>query len=154
MEPTHFLNVDLDIAGPARALAALTAELERRLFVLHADTVRGVTRAHYELRGRTSTVERTLRALLDVIEGLAPAARRAWRAARERDFNVGLQAGRTPNAVEYEVTAGTLRRVAAAKGRLVLTVYAPFPRPRIVGGRPRVSAALRATKPFTPYRLA
>src|SRR4051794_34779739 len=87
-EPTHFLNVDLNIEGRATAIAPLIGELDRRLVCLHADTTRGITRAGYEVRRQTSTVDQTLRALLSVLERLSPAARRAWRAARVRDFNI------------------------------------------------------------------
>ena len=128
-EPAHFLNVDLEIEGRATALAALVAVLDARLLLLHADTVGGRTRAHHELKRQTSTVDQTLRALLGVLERLPAAARRGWRAARIRDFNVGVQAGRAPHASEYEIAAKTIARVAAQGGRIVLTVYAPFPRP-------------------------
>ena len=128
-EPTHFLNVDLELEGRATAIATLTLALDRRLLPLYAGTVRGRTRAHYELRRQASTVDATLRGLLAVLERLTPAERRAWRAARVRDLDVGLQAGRVPDASEYAIAAKTLERLAALGGRLVLTVYAPFPRP-------------------------
>jgi hypothetical protein len=129
-EPTHFLNVDLDIAGRARAMGPLFQVLEARLICVSTYPVRGLRRASYESRRAASSVEATLRAMLDVIERLDPGGRRAWEAARVRDFNVGLQAGRVPHATEFAVTPATLARIAALEARLVITVYAPFPRPR------------------------
>lgn len=129
-EPTHFLNVDLDIAGAAGELRVLADALDRTLFVLHRDTRGRTLTAHYESRRQHTTPDAALRAIAKVLEALSPEARGAWHAAKVRDFNVGLQAGRQPHASEYAITPATAGRVAALGGRLVITVYAPFPRPR------------------------
>lgn len=133
-EPTQFINVDLELAGRAAPLAGLVAALDRRLHCLHSAVVRGRQAAHYESRRMTSTLEGTLRALLRVIERLPEPALRGWWAARKRDFNVGIQAGRLPHFCEYAISPATVARVAALGGRLVVTVYAPYPRPRVRGG--------------------
>ena len=65
-----------------------------------------------------------------MIERLPEDALAGWRAARARDFNVGIQAGRLPKVCEYAISPATVARVAALGGRLVFTVYAPYPRPR------------------------
>lgn len=129
-EPTHFMNVDLDLEGRAPDLDALAVELDRRFMVLHRDSRGGQGSAHYELRTQSSTPDQALRGLCRAVERLGPTARRAWRAVRIRDFNIGLQAGRLPHATEYAIPAQTLDRVVALGVRLVITVYAPFPRPR------------------------
>jgi hypothetical protein len=127
---TRFLNVDLDLEGRARDLAPLAAELDRRLLCLHSTVARGQRRVSYEARRGTTTVDRTLRALLAAVEGLGAAGMEGWRAARRRDFDVGIQAGRLPHASAYDLAPATLARVAALGGRIVVTVVAPFPRPR------------------------
>jgi hypothetical protein len=128
-EPTEFLNVDLDIEGTRADVDALTAVLDRRFFQLHREDEARKSRVHYEAHGRTDTIERTLRALCGVLEKLPPAARKAWQRAKVRDFNVGIQAGLVPHATEYAIAPATLARLEALGGRLVLTIYAPFPRP-------------------------
>jgi hypothetical protein len=130
-EPTHFLNVDLDVEGRAARIDPLVRELDRKLMCLHSDVVRGKRVAHYELNsGRTHTVESTLRGLLRVIETLPSDARAAWSQTTKREFDVGVQAGREPHCARYEVSAETVARIAALGGRIVTTVYAPWPRPR------------------------
>lgn len=151
-EPTHLLNVDLDVAGRTAALEWLIEALGRRLFCLHASSRRGVTTASFELRGRTSTVDQTMRGLLTAVEGLPLAARRAWRAARVRDLNVGLQAGRLPHATEFAIAPATIARAAALGARVVVTVYAPFPRPRV--SRARRGSGPRASPGRAPGRRA
>ena len=104
--------------------------LDDALFSLHAETSRGRTRAHYEVDSiRTETLETTLKGLVKAIGRLSPRGKAAWKKLRTRDFNIGIQAGREPHLVEYEATARTIAAVAALGGRLVITVYAPFPRP-------------------------
>lgn len=129
MEPTKFLNVDLEIEG--RGIDALARELDRRLVRLHGEVVRGKWFGSYELSSAgPDTVEKTLRGLLRVIERLPDDAKRAWSRATKRVFDVGLQAGREPHMSQYDVSAETVARVAGVGGRIVITVYAPFPRPR------------------------
>lgn len=129
-EPTHFLNVDLDVAGAAAVIGEIADALDRRLLLLHRDTAGRRRAAHYESRRQHATPDAALRAIATVIEGLPPRAKRAWRAATVRDFNVGVQAGRLPHATEYAIAPATAARIATLGARLVLTVYAPFPRPR------------------------
>lgn len=136
-EPTMFLNVDLDIIGRARTMAPLFRELEGRFFDLYVGKEqRGWVRGSFESLGRSRTPESTLRELLRVLEGLSPAGRRAWRAARVRSFDIGIEAGPEPYSVHYLITPQTLARVAALRGDLSLTIYAPKPRP---ARRPRPS---------------
>ncbi len=140
-EPTHFLNVDLDLTGRARDLEVLAAELDRRLLALHRDD----RSARYELRREPASVDAAVRSLCLVLERLGPRARRAWGALRVRDLNVGLQAGPAPHAVEYPIGPPTITRIAELGARLVVTVYAPFPRPKraATAGRRRHGGSTR-----------
>jgi hypothetical protein len=130
VEATGFLNIDLDVAGPVRVMAPLAIELERRFLCLHAGVVRGRWAAHYETRTQHRTVEATMRGLLRVVERLPDAAKQAWSRATRRDFDIGIQAGREPHAARWAIDTATLARVAAVGGRVLITVYAPFPRPK------------------------
>ena len=131
-EPTQFLSVDLELEGAAATLEMVAAELSGSLFVLHHEVRGRRARIHYQvISARLATPEATLRSLCRIVERLRSPARRAWQSLRTRDLNVGIQAGRQPHFVEYPITPETLSRVAALGARVVLTVYAPFPRPRI-----------------------
>jgi len=89
-EPTHFMNVDLDLEGGAGEIDALAVELDRSLLVLHRDPSGNRRSAHYELRTQSSTPDQALRGLCRTLERLSTTALRAWRAVRVRDLNVGL----------------------------------------------------------------
>lgn len=130
-EPTHFIEVDLEIEGRAAAIDPLVRELDRRLLCLHSEVARGRRTASYELAsGRAHTVESRLRGLLRILEGLPEDAKLAWSRATRRVFDVGVQAGREPNDWCCEVSAETMGRLAELGAKMVTTIYAPWPRPR------------------------
>lgn len=119
-----FLNIDLELGARTRtALAPLLAALDGELFELFRGRLGGQYRAHYELAGGARDATATLRALLAVIEGLPPSARRAWDRAARRDFNVGVELARGVRSVELAIDADAIRRVAALGGRLAFTAY-------------------------------
>jgi hypothetical protein len=122
-EPTHFLNVDLEI-GSRGKLDVLAAELSSRLFELYRGKVGQLDRAHYEISAMTPTADVTIRALVRILKKLTPAARRVWNSARVRDFNIGIQAGATPRSAELAIEPKTLQQITALGGRIVITIYA------------------------------
>ncbi len=67
-EPTHFMNVDLDLEGRAAEIDALAVELDRHPLVLHRDTRGSRISAHYELRPHASTPDQVLRGLCRALE--------------------------------------------------------------------------------------
>lgn len=70
------------------------------------------------------TAEATARKLLAIVESLNGDAGRCWRQASSRVFDVGVQAGRGGRASEdVQLSAATLRRFAASRARLQVTVY-------------------------------
>jgi hypothetical protein len=123
-EPTHFLNVDLEI-GSRGKLDVLAASLSPRLIELYRGKIGQLDRAHYEISAMTPTADVTIRALVRVLQKLPPAARRVWNSARVRDFNIGIQAGATPRSAELAIEPKTLQAITALGGRIVITVYAP-----------------------------
>jgi hypothetical protein len=124
---TSFLNVDLDVSG-VEDLAPLVQALRPAIFELYTGRSGSGYQAHLELASRGSagpsdadgTITRFVRLLL----ALPPRARRLWDRARQRDFNIGVQAGMDPHAFELGLRATTLQAVAGLRGRIVLTVYA------------------------------
>jgi len=127
-----FLNVDLHIGARTRAqLAPLIEVLDSELFEMFVGRIRGLYHAHYESCGPSSIEGRLRRRnasvviheLADVVEGLNASARRAWKAAAVRDFNVGVEVARGAWATAHTVEADAVRRVAALRARLVFTTY-------------------------------
>jgi hypothetical protein len=116
---TTYLNVDLEIAS-RRALAPLTDELRAAMFELHRE--RGL--ACYETNDqRAKTPSAAIRAIVRVLDRLSPAAKRCWRAAHRRDFDVGIGGGATPFQFAVALDEDVVREVARLGGRIVITVY-------------------------------
>lgn len=130
-----FCNVDLEIGARSRALLApIMEQFEGQLLEMHTGRIRGLYRAHYESAGRSSIRGRrrcnpttVIHELADVIEGLTATARRAWKAAALRDFNVGVEVARGVWGAEHVIEPDAVCRVAALRGRIVFTVYQPTP---------------------------
>jgi hypothetical protein len=124
-EPTHFLNVDLEI-GARRGLDVLVEELTPHLFPMFRGKIGAFDRAHFEVGSVAGTIDGTMRSLVRALHKLSPTAKRAWRASNRRDFNIGIQAGLTPSSSEFEIAPKTAQDVAKLGGRIVITVYAPY----------------------------
>ncbi|MBA3395615.1 MAG: hypothetical protein H0T89_23430 [Deltaproteobacteria bacterium] len=128
-----FCNVDLEIGARSRALLApIMEQFEGQLFEMYTGRIRGLYRAHYESAGRSRGRRRcnpttVIHELADAIEGLNATARRAWKAAAMRDFNVGVEVARGVWGAEHVIDPVAVRRVAALHGRIVFTVYQPAP---------------------------
>jgi hypothetical protein len=120
-----FLNVDLEIGASSRAkLAPLIDALDGKLFELYVGHIGRSYRAHYELSGcGEQDASSTIHALASIIEALGPAARRAWRAATLRDFNIGVELQRGVKNIEFAIDAKATARVVALGGRIAFTAY-------------------------------
>jgi hypothetical protein len=90
----HFINVDLEVWS-REDLAPFAEAVESRSVVLHVGRVRRrfLTRIESKSAGASRSPERTIWALLKVVETLPPAARRLWKHAESRVFNVGYEGG-------------------------------------------------------------
>jgi hypothetical protein len=134
-----FLNVDLEVGARTRAqLLPLLDALACTLFELYRGRVRSRYCGFYEISGcGPMNVSATIRQLLDVIDGLAAPARRAWDTAAMRDFNVGVELERGVRSIELAIDADVIGRVAALGGRIAFTAYqvAAMSRPRRTGRR-------------------
>lgn len=122
--PDGFLNVDLEVGARARdTLAPLVEAFEGVLFELYRGRIRGLYRAHYEVSGCVRNASATLHALAAAIEALSRRARRSWRSASLRDFNIGVELERGVRSIELALDPEAVRRVSALGGRLVFTAY-------------------------------
>jgi hypothetical protein len=67
---------------------------------------------------------RSVRALLQRVARLPPAARRCWNEATSRTFDIGIQAGGGPHYYQkVHLTRQTVEAVARVGGRILVTVY-------------------------------
>jgi hypothetical protein len=133
VENTRFLNVDLDIYSRSNLQPILDA-LGREVVVLHAGRVVGkrTYEAHIELSGTAKDANKTIRAFCTSIESLRGEARRLWDTALVRDFNVGVQAEVRPHCYGLAIAAETVKATSKLNARIVVSIYAPEPKPRRV----------------------
>jgi hypothetical protein len=121
-ETTHFITVDLEI-GSRGKVDEIAAVLGPRMAEMYRGKIGTLNHANYEGDGG-DTIDETIENLLRMLRKLNPAGKREWRAAKVRDFNIGIQAGMKPNSLELTVSDKTMQAVARLGGRLVITVYA------------------------------
>jgi hypothetical protein len=123
--PTGFLNVDLEVAARSRQrLQPLIDGLHGgALFELFCGRMGRAYHAHYETSGCSSDASATIHELCAAIEALRGNARRAWRDATVRDFNIGVELERGVRYIELAIDPAATRRVIALGGRMVLTAY-------------------------------
>jgi len=98
-EPMHFQNIDLEI-GSKRSLAPLIAELgaKRNVSVMYVGRLGGLARAHYEVNLNVDNADKIAMALVRLVNGISAPAMKAWRNAKVRDFNIGIQSSDTPSS--------------------------------------------------------
>jgi len=138
----QFLNVDLEIWSRTD-LSSIAMALSPRALVLHAGKVRRKFLVSVEVAKTTTSPERTMWALLRLVESLPPVARRRWKGADARIFNVGYEGGRPvllherpagsgrwyarrrSDAAPYETSFSPelLRAVARVGGTITTTIY-------------------------------
>jgi len=125
-EPTHYMNVDLDIVSSV-PLDDLVHAMGEGAFVLYVGGARRKYEAHLELAScRTSmAADKTIIGLTRLLEALPPRHRKVWDSAKARLFNIGVQAGLEPHSFELHLDRRTLDAIADVRGSLVVTVDAP-----------------------------
>jgi hypothetical protein len=121
---TEFLNVDLDVRS-RRSLAPL---LKAWPSAQTPDLKAGRAPRWLLLAGHTSrrTADEAVGDLVRLIGALPTPARRCWREASSRVFDVGIQAGMSPSSFEeVQLRGSSLQAIARLGGRLLITIYAP-----------------------------
>jgi hypothetical protein len=125
-EPTHYMNVDLDIFSRV-PLKGLVDAMGDEALVLYVGGQGQKHEAHVELVSSHTgmTADRTILGLIRLVKRLSPRYRRVWDSATSRVFNVGIDAGLEPHCYELRLDRRTVGAVAQVGGALVVTVYAP-----------------------------
>ena len=123
-EATNFLNVDLDIFSKSR-LEKLVAAFGDVISVHYVGREGSRYSAHLELgRYFPKDADSGVKALTALVRRLPASARRIWKNAQTKDFNIGIQGGIRPHYSEFPLKAKTLGEVARLGARVVITVYA------------------------------
>ena len=125
-QPTHYMNVDLDIFSRV-PLKGLVEAMGEEALVLYVGGQGQKHEAHVELASSHTgmTADRTIVGLTRLVKRLSPRYRRVWDSATSREFNVGIEAGLEPHCYELRLDRRTVDAVAQIGGALVVTVYAP-----------------------------
>ena len=127
-QATTFLNVDLDIFSRS-PLEPLVAALGNKIEVHYVGREGSHYSAHLE-RGFPRNADEGIRALAALVRRLPAPARRLWKNARTKDFNIGIQGGIEPRYCEFPLNPDTLRAVVKLGARVVITVYGARPESR------------------------
>jgi hypothetical protein len=138
-EETHFMNVDLEVLSH-ESLAPLVQALGNRVFVLHEGRWGRRYGAFLELSGSgyQRNADLLIRRLIALLKKLPASARRLWRGARVKQFNLGIEAAHRPRSFELRLQDSTLESVARLGASVVVTVYAAeLPQSAITSTVPR-----------------
>ena len=123
----HFMNVDLDVLSRS-PLDRLATAFGRAVSVLYVGGEGNLFEAHFELADSSARdADALMKGFVALVRGLPPGVRKLWNDAKSRDFNVGIQSALKPHCHEVRLTAETLKAVAAVRGSVVITTYAPIP---------------------------
>lgn len=120
----EFLNIELEVRAPFDLLPLLTS-MGDAFSPNYCAAVKG---GIFMLSGalsdyRVKTVEAKAAGLCSLIEGLPPRARKLWEQARDRVFDIGVDATTDPQVVLELLTPRTMSRIAKVNARLAVSVY-------------------------------
>jgi hypothetical protein len=128
-EGTHFVTVDLDVFSRTR-LTELARAFGDSVLVLHEGRWGSRYCASFELSNSWQlSADQETRRLVSLVRGLPPLARRLWRGAQSRVFDIGVEAGLTPHSHALALSQDAVEGVANVQGRITVTTYAPDSRP-------------------------
>jgi hypothetical protein len=131
--------VDLDVLSRV-PLESLVAAMGPGVLVLHVGRHGRKYGAHVELA--TSYVDmspdKAIRGLVRIVERLPVRERQLWDTALSREFNIGIEAGLRPHALEVRLKQSTVEAIVGIGAAIVVTVYAPE------AARPLAASATRA----------
>ncbi|HEX6313304.1 MAG TPA: hypothetical protein VFZ73_00530 [Gemmatimonadaceae bacterium] len=119
---TQFLNVDLELVTTVDP-SPLLAHWRDTLVLLRDSTDAGRRTIWAELPGTPRDVNSAIDELARHVEDLPGRLRALWDACDDRCFNVGVQAGRAPQATAFPISAHTIAALTAIAARIEFTVY-------------------------------
>jgi hypothetical protein len=119
----RFINVDLDVESPEE-LSPLLEAMDPHTYLLE----RPPGQASFEINEPSpKDPEVVILEFIRIVKSLPPAARKVWDGASKRVFDIGLQSGRHPFCVSYDIGIETLRKAADIGADIAITMYALDP---------------------------
>ena len=125
LTPTsEFLNVDLDVRS-RRSLSPLLKAWPEAQTPGRAGA-EAPRRIHTSGVSYKKTADKLARELIESVDQLPADARKCWKEASSRCFDIGIQAGLTPyNFEEVRLSDEVIRGMARLRIALLVTIYAP-----------------------------
>jgi hypothetical protein len=118
-----YLNVDLEVRS-RHDLTPLAAALQSRLEVLHAGRAPGSGfLASFEVPGLSLSPDVAITRLASALVALPRSARRLWRLANDRVFDIGLDAAAVTGSYPLTLREETVRTIARLNARVAVTLY-------------------------------
>jgi len=153
VEPgAEYLNVDLEIRSRSD-LTPLVDELSKSLFLLYAGRIRRTFFANFETGGMSLAPEKAIKRLADAVFALPPSARKFWKAAEDRVFDIGVEANSAgPDIFALALQPETLKTIAQLNARLAFTFYPPEERRPPTGGSYTVEVGANTRRRSSPKR--
>lgn len=110
----QFCNVDLDIESKHN-LAVLEAELRKGVVVLEGGppVPRGSSLLRLETARSYANPDDTIHRLCSLLEKVSPKAKRAWRSAYKKEFDVGYEVAGSEFASQFSLRTDTLKRISS-----------------------------------------
>lgn len=119
---THFLNADLELQCGVNTQALISA-LEKDLFILNPGQRNF---ACFEVRDQAArTLDDTINAFHYAYRQLSREDVIDWKSCPSRIINVGIQAGLTPQQLDFKLSDTAINQLAEMEVFFIITVYAP-----------------------------
>ena len=123
MVAPDFRNVDLDIESRSD-LAILAAEVGRNVINLGPGPVSpGCFLLRLEMGPEYKTPDEVICVFCSLLERLSPKAKRVWRSAHKKEFDVGHEAVAGQPGSHFSLRTETLKRLSALGATLGITFY-------------------------------
>jgi hypothetical protein len=124
----EYINVDLELRS-GQDLQPLVDALSKDLVSLYAGREGRSFLATFEngagARGADSP-DRSILRMVAAVQKLPPKARRLWKDARDRVFDVGVAKTAGTETFYLPLAAETVRAVSAVGARIALSLYPPY----------------------------
>ncbi len=126
-EPTHFINVDLDLSS-SESLGPLLDAWEHDVMVLHHTRVPGGgSEVGLEVAAMTTAAPPTIRCFVRLVQRLEPGLRALWDGCTERVLDIGIQSGTDGlHSWRLVLSPKVLAEVQEIGAQLAVTVYSPY----------------------------
>jgi hypothetical protein len=136
-QPTEFLNVDIDLNSMADP-EPLVRGLGSRVL---PDQLGKVGRAYwvrFMLARQPLSPEEVILGFAKLVDKLPASAKRIWKNATHKEFDIGIQSGFQPKPAEWVLEPKVIETLARLGAQIRITVYSPEAEIRTT---PRASSA-------------